>query len=153
MGKVHFPWSFTFLIWLSMKSVGGFAVLMPTGHAAGFRSCAASAMFLCWRQAELCCCSSGTYQPVSGILSLRSLIAMGIWVWSLWNSAGNFPSGVCVVRITSAAEECRTKHAWGSAEGSLTWTRKRERKSARFILGKEQSSLLHCLRKRCCGYV
>lgn len=120
MGKVGFPWSFPFLIWLSVKSTRGFAVLVPTGEvqvlgAVFHQQCPSAGDRLDSAAAQV-----APTNAFPGILSLRSLIAVGIWAWSLLKSAGNFPSEVCVVGITSATQECRVGHVWGSAEGSLT---------------------------------
>lgn len=142
MGKVHFPWSFDFPIWLSMKSERGFAVLMPTGElqvlgAVFHQQCSSAGDRLSSAAAQ-----SGTYQPNSGMLS------SGPWFHGDWGLiplefSREFQNHICCRGVQN---ETHVGLCWGQPD-----LNPEKFESARFILGKEQFSLLHCLRKQCCG--
>lgn len=143
MGKVHFPWRFPFpfLMWWSMKSVCGFAVLMPSEvqivGAVFHQQCSSAGADLMWH-------------PPAQFWNSVPQVLDWIWAWSFLNWAGNFPSGVSVVRICYRGVQDTTNAGlcWGQPD-----LNPKKSESARFILGKEQFSLLHCLRKQCCEWI
>lgn len=70
MGEVHFPWSFPFLTWLSVKSVCGFAVLMPPGE------------LQVWGAVLHQECSSAAAAPVAPTNTFLEFFPSGPWL--LW---------------------------------------------------------------------
>lgn len=158
MGKIHFPWSFPFLIWLSVKSVRGFAVLMLPGElqvlgAVFHQECSSAG------DSGLSSAAAHQHQPThSWNYFPQVLDCCGDLGLIPLEFSREFP--LCGQKSQRGVQNITHVGFCSGHNRILAWIQRSLRVQDSswkiilgIILGKKQPSLLHCLRKQCCEYM